>query len=74
MPTAAITTPVVCFNLRKVRREMPDEDLRRVALARLRDIVLQDEGFIHLAKEVQFVVAPRTFAEGLRFHASLDDH
>ena len=53
---------------------MPDEDLRRVALARLRDIVLQDEGFIHLAKEVQFVVAPGTFAEGLRFNASLEDH
>ena len=42
MPTAAATTPVVCLNLRKVRREMPDEDLRRVALAKLRDIILQD--------------------------------
>ena len=31
-PSVVTTTPVVSINLRKVRREMPDEDLRRVAL------------------------------------------
>ena len=41
-PSVVTSTPVVSINLRKVRREMPDEDLRRVALAKLRDIILQD--------------------------------
>ena len=34
--------PVVPLNLRKVRHELPDEDIRRVALCRLRELLLQD--------------------------------
>ena len=34
--------PVVRLNFRKVRTELPDEDIRRVALSKLRDILLQD--------------------------------
>eukprot|EP00435_Cladocopium_sp_Y103_P035582 s3081_g9.t1 len=34
--------PVVKLNIKRVRRELPDEDIRRVALCKLRDIILQD--------------------------------
>ena len=34
--------PVVRLNFKKVRTELPDEDIRRVALSKLRDILLQD--------------------------------
>ena len=34
--------PVVHLNFQKVRTELPDEDIRSVALSKLRDIVLQD--------------------------------
>ena len=34
--------PVVRLNFKKVRTELPDEDTRRVALSKLRDILLQD--------------------------------
>ena len=34
--------PVIKLNLRHVRRESPDEDIRRVALSKMREILLQD--------------------------------
>ena len=34
--------PVIQLNLKKVRRELPDEDIRRMALCKLRDLILQD--------------------------------
>lgn len=34
--------PVVRLDVRRVRTEQPDEDIRRVALSKLRDLVLQD--------------------------------
>lgn len=38
----APSPPVVQLNFNQVRREQPDEDIRRVALGKLRDIILQD--------------------------------
>eukprot|EP00435_Cladocopium_sp_Y103_P010287 s5853_g2.t1 len=34
--------PVLKMNVKRVRYELPDEDIRRVALCKLRDLVLQD--------------------------------
>jgi len=39
---AAPPPPVVKLNIKQVRHEKPDEDIRRVALAKLRDLILQD--------------------------------
>ena len=34
--------PVINLNLKKVRRELPDEDIRRMAISKLRDVIMQD--------------------------------
>ena len=34
--------PVLRLNLKQVRRELPDEDIRRMAICKLRDLILQD--------------------------------
>eukprot|EP00435_Cladocopium_sp_Y103_P067226 s171_g29.t1 len=42
-PVAEVAAPpVIPINLRKVRRELPDEDIRRVALCKLKDLILHD--------------------------------
>ena len=33
---------MINLNLKKVRRELPDEDIRRMAISKLRDIIMQD--------------------------------
>lgn len=38
----SLEEPVIGLNLRKVRKEMPDEDIRRIALGKLESILLQD--------------------------------
>ena len=38
----AVEPPVVRLNVKRVRRELPDEDIRRVAILKIRDIILQD--------------------------------
>ena len=40
--SSSVEAPVVSINLRKVRKEMPDEDIRRIALGKLESILLQD--------------------------------
>eukprot|EP00435_Cladocopium_sp_Y103_P003901 s357_g1.t1 len=39
---ALFEPPVVSLNFRRVRHELPDEDIRRVAICKLRDLLLQD--------------------------------
>eukprot|EP00435_Cladocopium_sp_Y103_P052555 s1002_g16.t1 len=34
--------PVLAINVKKVRHELPDEDIRRMAICKLRDLILQD--------------------------------
>ena len=34
--------PVIRLNVKRVRKELPDEDIRRMALCKLRDLILQD--------------------------------
>eukprot|EP00435_Cladocopium_sp_Y103_P053429 s1638_g17.t1 len=37
-----VEPPVMKLNLKRVRHELPDEDIRRVAICKLRDLILQD--------------------------------
>eukprot|EP00435_Cladocopium_sp_Y103_P056375 s153_g19.t1 len=50
---AQFDPPVLTVNLRKVRHELPDEDIRRVAICKLRDIVLQDPLATQLGASIQ---------------------
>ena len=53
--------PVLKVNLRKVRHELPDEDIRRVAICKIRDLILQDPLATQLGSSVV------GFAKGVPF-------
>ena len=54
--------PVLKVNLRRVRHELPDEDIRRVAICKIRDIVLQDPLATQLGSSVVGLAKGETFS------------
>ena len=54
---SARTPPVAKLKLRSVRYETPDEDIRRVALSKLQDIILQDPLATQLGSSLREMVS-----------------
>ena len=54
--------PVLKVNLRRVRHELPEEDIRRVAICKIRDIVLQDPLATQLGSSVVGLAKGETFS------------
>lgn len=48
--------PVIRLNVKRVRKELPDEDIRRLALSKLRDLILQDPMASQLGSSISSMV------------------
>eukprot|EP00435_Cladocopium_sp_Y103_P022130 s804_g5.t1 len=54
---ALFEPPVVSLNVKKIRHELPDEDIRRVAICKLRDLILQDPMATQLGVSINALAA-----------------